>query len=420
MEKMKPFIFFMIIMGILSSPLSRAQPGGGSVGNINQSGIRIDLANGGLGVQCEEKSLVTFDFFEASQTGKSNLISLNEKILDTIRIRLKEISPEISVEFDQNLIGNGTFEHWDYNGERRSFDSFVDPDLDLSHCKIIQLSFFMKKGPPKRTLKNIDSLNLIQKRILEAHEALFQVGVRNYHHHASVLTRKLLAALLVQKDWKVSAVPLVQIFKNAFKTESSEKKGVYKRIGRWGDPNIPCPSGILFQPTGGFGSQITEIWTDDGPWTLRQFRLQASSRQTIQRLERNGQLFTYHSGAPTAQQQLGNFITLSTYSEDGKEVELHGYTGYNSSPEAPIIYSTQKVKTGSKSTKYFTAFYNRHNRGHHRVGHYLAQNIFGCAYELYTQNDAFLDDLLFSEDCSEDALPQKFLQLLGPLLQDEK
>lgn len=247
-------VFLLASIAFLSAPLAFAKKGGGA-------------SNGGNAILCQGKPAEMIDtFLEKGIRGSSHPYAFRDAVHERLSLVHRGLADAWLKEW--NRLGNSKFWADDTAANLLSFDEYLPYDLrQVEGCHAIQVASFTEEDyTPKKVRGNYALLPEFQRRVLELHESLFVVGVRDFEHTNPVMTRQLIAELLSEDFDLERARMLARHFTKKVDSESYWHRDW--RIGESGiyalDPSSLgdfCPATLVFEDTRVGGSHLIADFT---------------------------------------------------------------------------------------------------------------------------------------------------------------
>lgn len=244
----------LLMASMLVLPSAFAKKGGGA-------------SNGGNAILCEGKSAEMIDtFLEHEIQGSDDRTTFRKDILARLNLLSADLAQAWVKEWDR--IGDS--ENWAHDSSPNllSFDEYLPYDLkQIRGCQAIQIASFTEQDyTPKKARGNYERLSRFQRRVLELHESLFIVGVRDYSHTNPVMTRDLIAELLARNFYVERARMLAEDFTKRVVSEPTWHRdwaigtsGIYTLES--GSIRDFCPSTLVFEDTRVGGSHLIADFT---------------------------------------------------------------------------------------------------------------------------------------------------------------
>lgn len=259
---MRKFGFFLLAsLTFFSATLAFSKEKGGGA------------SNGGNAILCDGKPAEMIDtFLEQGIRGSSHPFTFRNDVYARLVLANRDLADAWQKEWER--IGNSKYWQNDTAAKLLSFDEYLPYDLrQVKGCRAIQVASFTPNDyMPKKVLGNYDLLSEFQRRVLELHESLFVVGVRDFEHTNPVMTRELIAELLSEKFSLERARMLASTF-----AKKEDSDSYWHRDWRLGESGIYaldqssygdfCPAKLVFEDTRVAGSHLIADFTghSNGP-----------------------------------------------------------------------------------------------------------------------------------------------------------
>lgn len=226
------------------------------------------VGNSGYALECAGHPLTVVE----SRLAEKRITESGKSLADPsiFLARLEKIDPSFSAALRAELERLGPSEDWKIASAPETFDHYLTTE-EADGCAPKLVARFAD-GLSERVEPNYSRLSMDDRRVLEWHEALYQLGARQYGHTNPVRVRALLVALLVGAS-DAELIEVIKIFEHldlsSIAPQEFETSYVLRdRIER----PVNCPVRIIFDRTG-FGTQVVEY--------IGVNTVQRSSRRTI-------------------------------------------------------------------------------------------------------------------------------------------
>lgn len=152
---------------------------------------------------CENQPLQMLDTFIPGIPDDVNRES-RAKFIEFVETRLARIDPDFALRLRAEWDRLGDSNNWPLPVKETwySGDEFLSFDTNqFKNCSIVQVASFVEgEWISRKSELYYPLLASYQKRILELHESLYIIGVRDFNHNTPIRTRKLILALLSSGD----------------------------------------------------------------------------------------------------------------------------------------------------------------------------------------------------------------------------